>query len=145
MGHRLLFPVPDFRDVGSGQAATWTGKLGQRSSPQGGHQEEGRADGAHNVGPDACRIHKAHPDGQLVLEQGAVLGLEEDLEVALGPPAALLEDVPHLQQSWVWSKRAPNSLAKSKGGVLTKAKGGQLQQHAHLALMERYQKPLWVK
>jgi len=85
------------------------------------HQEEGGADGAHDVRPDARGVHEAHPDGQLVLEQGAVLGLEEDLEVTLGPPAALLENIAHLHT--VWPFRALHHFLKRDPCCISRAGG----------------------
>ena len=51
---------------------------------------------SHNVGPHARAVHDPLPERQLVLEQGAVLGRQHDLKVALAPARPLLETVAQL-------------------------------------------------
>lgn len=67
---------------------------GEDAEPDGNardEDEEGRADGVDNVGPNAGAVHDAHGPGEPLLEEGAVVPVEHDLEVTLRDPKCTLK------------------------------------------------------
>ena len=71
---------------GHGQGQLSADDNGENANPNGNDgqgDEEGGADAAHDIGPAALAVHEPPEKVELGLQQGAHLGIEHDLEVAL--------------------------------------------------------------
>ena len=81
---------------------------------EGDGDEDGGGDGAHGVAPAAAAVHEPVEQAQAPLQQRRVLGVEDDLEVALNEGA----NVSTLPASLAWHESLPRLSVAVAGCVI---------------------------
>ena len=68
----------------------------KREAYQGDDDEHGGGDGSHNVGPHTRAVHEALEPAQVLLEEGAVVIIQHNLEVTLHTHIAHVQYLMHV-------------------------------------------------